>query len=310
MEHKPHTSPKDFFLHLLSIIALYICAINIGVLFFQVINFNFPDELYYFNQGFYNVIRWSISSIIVALPTLFFTSRHITKDYQKDPEKKNLKIRTWLIYFTMFATAVIVLVDLMSVIYEFLGGELTIRFALKALTIFYIAGVIFAYYWYKIKAQKESTKVLFSFFGLTLVSFILAVGMGFYYIGTPGELRLRNFDDIRINDLGNLSSNIQSYYYQFEKLPENFDELLKSNYNYIPVDPQTGKNYEYIKKSDLSFEVCAQFSTTKIEPKQGNRTEPISQYIYNKAYIPGRNCFEQFVTPDPKNAPFEVKPIQ
>lgn len=306
---KPHASPKDFFMHLLAIVALYITAINLGVLLFQIINFTFPDQLFYFDYGFTGAIRWSIASMIVALPTFIISSRLLTRDYQKDPEKKNLRIRNWLIYLTIFGTAVIMLVDLMSLIYQYLGGEITTRFALKALTVLYISALIFAYYLYKVKVEKEKNKVLYAFMSIAIISIVASIVMGFYYIGSPKTLRAREFDQTRINDLTSLSSAVQSYYYQYEKLPQTIDSLTNNQF-YIPVDPQTGKNYEYNQTSELTYEVCATFNLDKFTPKEGSRPVGVGDYIGEKDYKAGRNCFTQRVTPAVKGMPPIEVPVE
>src|SRR5438132_4874360 len=41
----------------------------------------------------------------------------------------------WLIYLTLFVAALIIIGDLVSLIYNFLGGDVTIKFVLKALSV-------------------------------------------------------------------------------------------------------------------------------------------------------------------------------
>lgn len=157
MENRPKTSPKDFFLHLLVIVALYITAGSFATLIFQYINVIFPDVLErgsYYLRSVYSSIRWAISSLIVVFPVYILTSWFLEKSYEKDPLKRNLRIRRWLIYFTLFAAAAIIVGDLVTLIFNFLGGELTARFIFKALTIFAIAGTVFGYYFYDIRKHK------------------------------------------------------------------------------------------------------------------------------------------------------------
>ena len=54
--------PKDVFLHLLSIIALYASAVAFLVMLFQYVNVLIPDPLtrgHYQLQSYYSSIRWS-----------------------------------------------------------------------------------------------------------------------------------------------------------------------------------------------------------------------------------------------------------
>jgi hypothetical protein len=144
------TGPKDVFLHLLAILTLYASAIAFIALIFQYINVLIPDPLEmqggYALQSSYQAIRWAIASLIVIFPVYIFSVWYLNKNYIASPEKRNLRIRKWLIYFTLFAAALIIIGDLVALIFNLLGGELTTRFLLKVLTVFFVAGSVFYYY--------------------------------------------------------------------------------------------------------------------------------------------------------------------
>lgn len=150
------TSPKDIFLHLLAVIALYVSAASFVSLIFSFINIFFPDALngYYETTAAYDSIRWSVAALIVIFPVYIATTWFLNKSYFAEPSKRNLRIRKWLIYFTLFAAAVIIIGDLVSLIYNLLGGEFAIRFLLKTMTIFFMAGSIFIYYFLDIRKYK------------------------------------------------------------------------------------------------------------------------------------------------------------
>lgn len=144
--------PKDVFLHLLAIITLYFSAGSFIALLFQYINIFLPDPLieggnYYAREGYIGVIRFAISSLIIVFPVYIITSWYLNKVYLTMPFKRELRSRRWLIYFTLFATVLIIIGDLVALVYGFLGGwELTVRFVLKALTVLFVAASIFFYY--------------------------------------------------------------------------------------------------------------------------------------------------------------------
>lgn len=147
-------SPKDVFLHLLMIVTLYASAASITTLLFQYINLNFPDLLeggYYAIESARGAIRWAIAMLVVVFPTYLLTTRFLEKEYALNPEKRDLRIRKWLIYFTLFVTALIAIGDLVSLIYTFLGGEITVRFVLKVISVLLVVGSIFYYYFADIK---------------------------------------------------------------------------------------------------------------------------------------------------------------
>lgn len=154
------TSPKDVFLHLLAIVALYASGIAFLVLIFQYVNVLFPDPLsdgysMYRFSGAYNAIRWSLSSLIIVFPVYLLTTRHLNKSYKKTPSKANLWIRKWLTYFTLFAASLIIIGDLVTLLNNLLGGELTLRFIIKVLAVFFVAGSVFYYYLWELKKYKS-----------------------------------------------------------------------------------------------------------------------------------------------------------
>ncbi len=150
------TSPKDVFLHLLAIISLYVSAGAFLSLAFDYINLGFPDALEgsYAADAALSSIRFAISALVIVFPTYFFTTRFLNKSYEKNTGLRNLRIRKWLIYFTLFVAALIVIGDFIALVYGFLNGDLTARFGLKALAIFFTAVSVFLYYFWDVKKYK------------------------------------------------------------------------------------------------------------------------------------------------------------
>src|SRR3989344_2392032 len=150
--------PRDVFLHLLAIVTLYASAISFLVLIFDYIDAFTPDPLvdqgYYNLSGIYQSIRWSLASLIVVFPVYILSARFLNKTYLTDPSRSNLRIRKWLLYFTLFVAALIIIGDLVTLIYRFLGGELTIRFLLKMVTVLFVAGAVFGYYLAELKRYR------------------------------------------------------------------------------------------------------------------------------------------------------------
>jgi len=149
--------PKDVFFHLLAILTLYVAAANFITLIFQFINISIPDPLNpyeYELEAAHTLLRWAISSLIVVFPAYVGTTWFLNKAYSADPAKRNLRIRRWLIYFTLFVAALIILGDLVTLVYNLLGGDFTSRFILKTLTILFVAGSIFWYYLADIRKHK------------------------------------------------------------------------------------------------------------------------------------------------------------
>ena len=152
-------SARDAFLYLLLFTSLYIVAFNLGRLLFDLINLLLPDPASALLETYVaDSIRWSISSLIVALPVFLYMSRLTNRDVAADPTKRVSPMRRWLTYMTLFISACVLIGDVVSLVYSVLGGDLTTRFTLKALTVGAIAGTAFWYYLSDLRRDEEVLK--------------------------------------------------------------------------------------------------------------------------------------------------------
>ena len=137
------STPKDVFLQLFNILTFYLSVIGFITLHIQYINAVFPDTLNYYFTGIADAVRVSSSILLIAVPAYVFTAWLLAKDLAVEPQKRELKLRKWLVYFTLFVSAVTIIVDLITFVYNFLSGELTVRFFLKILVVLLVAGAVF-----------------------------------------------------------------------------------------------------------------------------------------------------------------------
>lgn len=149
---KPYLQAREAFIYLISFIALYITAFSFGALVFSFIDRLFPDTLKFIDDGSLDGMRRAVAAIIVAFPLYLFLMRDILK---KGSEARQSKIRKWLSYITLVIAAAIIIGDLISILTGLLGGELTIRFILKASTILAITGSIFGYYLWDLRKEEK-----------------------------------------------------------------------------------------------------------------------------------------------------------
>lgn len=293
--------PRDTFLYLAAIITLVVVAVGFGMAVFNYIDFYFPDpatDYYRSFSSYESAIRTAMAMLIVVFPVFWWVSRFLRRDVEAYPEKRELKIRKWLLYLTLFAAALVIIGDFVAVVNNFLRGELTTRFALKALTIFFISGSVFYYYLAQLKEKTVKWLSLFSWIIVAVV--VAAVGWGFVVIGSPFEQRDKRFDERRAQDLSIIQNYITNYWQNKEVLPVNLSDLTDPLLGIvIPMDPETGELYEYRVVGDLTFELCAIFKT-----KNKDNSRAISmQYaprgeIYNWQHDIGRTCFERTIDPD------------
>jgi hypothetical protein len=160
---RPYLSAREAFQYLVLFATLYASAYYLGSLLFDFINLSFPDPSWVtdgFNDDEYSreSIRWSVSALIVAFPVFLYTSWLTSRAIALDPVKRSSKIRRWLTYFTMFVAATVLIGDVTTLVYNLLGGELTVRFALKVLTVAFIAGTAFTYYLRDLRLDEQESR--------------------------------------------------------------------------------------------------------------------------------------------------------
>jgi hypothetical protein len=140
-------SAREAFMYLLLFSTLYVVAFQFGSLLFEFINQAFPDPASALNErSRRESIRFSVSSLIVALPVFLYMSRLTNRETTLDPTKRMSPVRRWLTYITLFIAACVLIGDFTTLVYSMLGGELTARFVLKVLVVGAIAGTVFWFY--------------------------------------------------------------------------------------------------------------------------------------------------------------------
>lgn len=316
MDSTPHvkTSPKDFFLYIAVFAALYVSAISILRLWFEVINTAVPDPLaqspYYYYGGFASSsLRLAVASLVVVFPLYLVFSRFLEKEVHREPSKRGLWVRKWLTYLTLFVAGVTLTVDLIVLVNTFLGGEITLRFVLKVFAILVVAAAVFGRYFFDVRKEavgEEKRMRLFAW-GTSGVVVLSIVG-SFFIIGSPMNARLARFDAQRLSDLQTLQWQVITYWQQKEALPTALENLESPLTGFVaPRDPQTAAAYEYRALSDLSFELCATFSlegaSSSVSGKYPGVSMPYPGYPGMEAdanweHGTGRACFERTIDPD------------
>lgn len=301
------SSPRDVFLHLLGIVTLYISAVSFGTLLFQYVNRFFPDALVDMYSSPSGSIRWAIASLLIVFPVYVWLSWFLQRDVVAYPEKRELKVRKWLLYFTLFLAAIVIIIDLVVLIYNFLGGELSMRFVLKILSVLFIAAAVFGYYLWNLRSNEMASRnprMRFFVWGVLLIVAAATIG-GFFLVGSPFAERLRRFDDERASGLQTLQSQIIYYWQRKNILPQSLDDLRDPLSGFVPpVDPETQESYEYRATGTLKFELCAAFKTASNQTAELRGHPPVQAYPGGKpgqdswSHEAGRTCFERTIDPE------------
>lgn len=273
------------------------------MLYIQYISALFPDPLNFYYTGMANGVRWATSILVIAIPVYILTSWLLGKDLREIPAKRELKLRKWLTYFTLFISAVTIIVDLIMFVFRFLNGDLTIQFFLKVFVVLLVAAAVFGYYIWDLRRKNTKTKTTKILAWILSIVVLASVVAGFFIIGTPAEQRERRFDEERVGDLQVLQSQIINYWTQKEELPAELDDLQDSISGFVPPkDPATDLPYEYYIIGDLSFELCATFETSSKDfasgYKGGRYISPYESFQQNWEHEAERTCFERTIDPD------------
>lgn len=303
-ENRAASSPKDVFMQLLVMITLYISAISFGALLFNYIDLWFPDPLADFYARTSGSIRWALASLVIVFPVYAWLAWTLAREMTRNPAKRELKIRKWLLYFTLFAAAVIIIGDLVTLIYNFLGGDLSARFVLKVAAVLIIALAVFVYYLWNLKhgtAALLDTRMRWFVWVVTAIVVTATVG-GFFVVGSPFAERMRRFDEKRVVNLQEIQWQVINFWQRKDKLPEKLDDLRDSISGFVPPsDPETKLAYEYRALDALRFELCATFKTDGGERAgyYGPRAAFLGEATPdNWQHGAGRVCFERAIDPD------------
>lgn len=312
----PKTTAKDFFIYLGSFAGLYVSAISLIVLLVAIINRSLPDALnssyyYYPIEGFYTApIRFAIACLIIVFPIYLGVAAYIDRYLRAHPDRKEVAVRKWLTYLTVFVTAVAVAVDLVVLVNTFLGGEITARFILKVLAVLVVSGGVFGYYWYDLRKTftSDSPKRTKAIVIAACVVVFGSLVWGFVSVGSPMSARDARFDQRRVDDLTSIQWQIVNYWQQKARLPQAAADLNDPISSFmVPVDPETGKAYTYQKTANLSFKLCADFSTKVTAPTtrgyatDGMMSEPsIAGGVIagSWAHDAGTVCFDRTIDPE------------
>ncbi len=291
-------------MHLLSNLGLYYCAGWLVSLLYDYINYSFGTTSYYGGDSawFSGSMRWAIASLVIVFPVYVWITHSLNKDLEAHPEKRELRIRKWMMYITLSLAAIALIADLIALIYQFLSGEFAPTFFLKVLSVAVVASLVFGYYFYELRrdaGKKAPQRGVFRYAALALV--LATVVGGFFIVGSPTTARIRQYDSQRVGDLQNIQWQIVNYWQSKGSLPKSLDSLQDPISGYmVPVDPEfvtKQLQYEYKPTGATVFELCATFGLQSVDAQ--GITKPITG-AGNDTWVHGggRTCFTRTIDAD------------
>lgn len=300
METTRNNAAKFAFFYMLSLIAMVFVAIAAGTIIFQIINKLVPDIADIYSSFFQEeAMRFGISALIIASPIYYITSRQIYKSLFNGSLHQDSGVRKWLTYLIILVAICVMIGWLIAILNGFLGGELTTKFILKALTAIVISGIVFSFYFYDIRRNDILNKVdqvirVYFFGSLAIIIFVLVIA--FINVGSPTQAREKKIDQSIINDFYQIQGGLNTYYNSFKKLPVDLATLQKE-YPYITSDvlqnPQDKQAYVYNVTGENDFELCTTFLASNRNGEQQYRD---NNWLHDAGY----QCIKQKVEYFPK----------
>lgn len=315
--HAKRASTGDVILNFFSFILMGIVVSALGTLYYGIIHVYFPDSIA-FENGYDSyafsrasaTIHYAIAALVVAFPLHVLALRLWFKRFREDELKTESKLTKWITYLVLLVASVTIVGDLIYVLFQFLQGEITVRFLLKACTVLGIAGMVFGFYFLerkKIQYRVDIPRLVFQRFGYVCAGLVLiGIVLGFFASGGPSEERARTFDERRSTDLVGMVSCVTRYAELMDKLPDTLEDLrtYQETWYCTVEDAETGAPYEYKVLSPLvsnvqglkvgTVELCATFSAptdSRVSKPQtyGVMMGNVQYYTHGE----GRTCFTQ-----------------
>lgn len=146
---RPYVSAREAFLYLVLFILLGVVAWNLGSLLFALIDTAVHDEL---EEGYgwpidrATQIRYAIAALVVGGPLFAWLALHIRKQRRTNPAMQRSRVRKWLTYATLIIASCTLIGDVISLVYNFLAGELSTRLILRLLVVAVLSGGVFFYF--------------------------------------------------------------------------------------------------------------------------------------------------------------------
>lgn len=291
---KPSLTPRFFFISLGVIVTLITSVSSFLVLLFETLNKKFPDALnsvyqYGYNSYNFETIRAALATLIIFFPVFLILSYFWRKLAKSELGVKDNIIFKWMIYLVIFIAAIVIIIDLVTLVRYFVSGEITIRFIYKVLGTAIIAKLVGLNYFFELRnheRQNVKNKLPVIYASISVLLFLGLIVWSFIIMGSPAMQRAWRLDDRRVTDLQNIQYQVINYWQQKEKLPTALIELSNPLSGYsLPIDPEfeKGNKYEYIPKDKMTFELCATFTAEMPQGWQeynyGGGVVPMPSYI-------------------------------
>ncbi|KAA8608679.1 hypothetical protein AL036_06125 [Salipiger aestuarii] len=192
---------QDAVFYALLFIAFGVVAGNVLSLGIGQINIWLPDIGP--SSGGPRALRWSMAALIVFAPVFWWLDRSDRRALARAPARRHGAVRRWLSSLALLVASVALLVDALVLIYAFLDGQMTARFAARAALIAALAAIVIAYF--RQSARETARRPA----GPALLALaVIALGLSLFSVGGPRRGQAEHRDRARISDLRELALDV------------------------------------------------------------------------------------------------------
>jgi len=147
-------SSYEAFLYLLLYLSLGLTLFFAGGLVFELIDLKFPGQ----NTGNADALRWPAAIVLVNLPLFVLLHRVVERRFSRNAALRASPTRKWFTYLSLAIASGFLIGDVATLLYNLLGGDLSLHFVAKVLTVGLLAGGSFFYYLREMRSAEKQLR--------------------------------------------------------------------------------------------------------------------------------------------------------
>jgi hypothetical protein len=292
---------RNFALQLGSLITLYTSISAVLMIAFGAINMLFPDaaEYSWLYSSSQDGMRFGIALLIVFFPAFLILTQKVNS-IRRIESGTYLLLTKWLVYLSILIGGIVLLGDIVSVVLNYLNGEITARFFLKAAVLAIVLSFSLYYYLKDAQGYWVAHKKQSQLCGLGAIVIVVAtLVFGFMYTDSPAKTREMKIDNKQISDFNDAQWRIEDHYRINKALPKTADELFVGVMTFTA--PEDREPYEYKIIDEDTYELCATFAHPSIPSEMEVAylsPEEMKNTYNNWDHKAGRTCFQRSIVKD------------
>lgn len=278
------------FLYLLSFLSLGFLITGIISVYFQFINKivteDATDAIIYSGHFDQDSLRFGISALIISFLVYYIILYFLNRKLVNEEIKQDSIIRKFITYLALFVFSAMSIGSLVTLLYNFLNGELSSKSLLKIIVFFLVSLFYLAFYLWEIRRKEFSQNIYLSLYFVSMAVSFSAIIIGFSIVDSPRVTKEKKIDREIINSMNSMQYDIEDFYKDDNRLPESEKEV------------KFRKNIQYKKTGNTTYELCSVF----LQPAE----KEDDYYSENWSHPAGKYCFKKDVTKEDEGNDFPV----